>query len=774
MIKRITTLVFVFLTIVGNAVWGQTGNWIDNASTDWYGDGSASEFTISTAEQLAGLAKLANDGTNFDGKTIKLGADIVLNENSENYKEWETTAPEKEWTPIGITYNGFAGTFDGCGHIISGLYINENENKTNNYYGLFAKTVGTITHVQVINSYIEANSYLGGIVGYIGDSGEITKCSFVGIIKAKLEDANNQSASESMPLYCGGICGSQKSPDGIESCFFKGRIEAEINNCSDWSVKNIGGIVGYSVAGAIKDCYNEGTIIVSGSENSLISISIGGIAGSAYSIYVCYNIGAVTVSVENSPLSANAYPPVTAGGIVGSADIGGVKYCYNTGAISNQVETGTNYKIGEIVGNVSSATLENNYILSTDESTTTGITSATEKQFESGEVAWNLRGPFTLDDGTTTGYGQALDENGKYIDDESPVLLAFEENEGTEVYQLKLKVNDSDKGTIYRNSKESNLLSEDEYNELLQDAVEKDLVWKDEEENIVVSGNKYTPTKDIALTATIDNVYDINTEVTPEDAGTISVKESAAEGETVSFTVTPKEGYELSSTYYIEEGKEEQVSITNNTFVMPASNITIYAIFTEIETEEPEQPGGDEDDDEDQGNTGIHKPQRPIKYYNIYVDTICPGLNVEVSKDVVQEGHQVSAYLTIQAECDTTGMRFEYKRGLFGYWKDLKELEGVQPGEYIIKNIYTDIYIRALDATLPEEEPTGIDDLEGVKAYAKDGSIYVYTPNREEVMIIGMTGAIIKNEEQVGLQSYSVSRGIYIVRIGEKVFKLKN
>ncbi len=35
MIKRITTLVFVFLTIVGNAVWGQTGNWIDNASTDW-------------------------------------------------------------------------------------------------------------------------------------------------------------------------------------------------------------------------------------------------------------------------------------------------------------------------------------------------------------------------------------------------------------------------------------------------------------------------------------------------------------------------------------------------------------------------------------------------------------------------------------------------------------------------------------------------------------------------------------------------------------------
>ena len=188
--------------------------------------------------------------------------------------------------------------------------------------------------------------------------------------------------------------------------------------------------------------------------------------------------------------------------------------------------------------------------------------------------------------------------------------------------------------------------------------------------------------------------------------------------------------------------------------------------------ENPEQPGDDNEEDQDNDKPGTIV--KPIKYYNIYVDTICPGLNVEVSKDVVQEGHQVSAYLTIQAECDTTGMRFEYKRGLFGYWKDLKELEGVQPGEYIIKNIYTDIYIRALDATLPEEEPTGIEAIEGAKAYAKDGSIYVYTPSREEVMIIGMTGTIIKNEEQVGLQSYSVSRGIYIVRIGDKVFKLKN
>ncbi len=237
---------------------------------------------------------------------------------------------------------------------------------------------------------------------------------------------------------------------------------------------------------------------------------------------------------------------------------------------------------------------------------------------------------------------------------------------------------------------------------------------------------------------------------------------------TVEFPEAPtREGYTFLGWSETKDGEVLDIS----TPISIDGDKTYYAQWQKIETEEPEQPG---DEDEDQGNTGIHKPQRPIKYYNIYIDTICPGLNVEVSKDVVQEGHQVSAYLTIQSECDTTGMRFEYKRSLFGYWKDLKELEGVQPGEYIIKNIYTDIYIRALDATLPEEEPTGIENLEGVKAYAKDGSIYVYTPNREEVTIISMSGAIIKNAEQIGLQSYNVSRGIYIVRIGEKVFKLKN
>ena len=791
---RIFTLLVALMCLPlvgrGQSVWDGT------ADVSWYNEGQT-EFTITTAEELAGLAQL---NKSFDGKTIKLGANIILNEDVLNAEKELNEGDFHEWTPI----DGFSGTFDGQGHTISGLYIIRNDNHEGKHIGLFA-TAGNsennddfveIKNIGVIDSYIKGNDidYVAGIcaemgVSYSGSGPDnfITNCYFDGLIEA------------TNPMYIGGISAySFETSSKIENCYNLGTINVDISKLiNDPSYF----IYGIGVTERAYNCYNAGNINVkvnitsNTTSTSLATISIGGISN--VQIASCYNTG--NINIEGS--ISNILSAVSVGGIAGSAQY--IQYCYNKGVIDSTITDATFYGVGSILGldwDTNLSLIDNYYEKTSDEKGVGGTISGTdydEKEnetqgitdFSSGWLAWEMGKNIQVSrkdiDGNDigepreiTGYGQQLTANGEAID-ETPVLLAFDENKGKEVYQLTLSAAESsnitiDDTPIYRIAIPSNLLPEETYSSIKEDAGEgRDVVWKDEDGNVVISGNKYTPTKDIALTATIDNVYDINTEVTPEDAGTISVKESAAEGETVSFTVTANEGYELSSTYYIEEGKEEQVSITN-TFSMPASNITIYAVFTEIETEEPEQPGGDEDDDEDQGNTGIHKPQRPIKYYNIYVDTICPGLNVEVSKDVVQEGHQVSAYLTIQAECDTTGMRFEYKRGLFGYWKDLKELEGVQPGEYIIKNIYTDIYIRALDATLPEEEPTGVEDIESVKAYAKDGSIYIYTPNREEVMIIGMTGAIIKNEEQVGLQSYNVSRGIYIVRVGDKVFKLKN
>ena len=165
-------------------------------------------------------------------------------------------------------------------------------------------------------------------------------------------------------------------------------------------------------------------------------------------------------------------------------------------------------------------------------------------------------------------------------------------------------------------------------------------------------------------------------------------------------------------------------------------------------------------------------PPDPISYYNIYVEDVCDGVEVSTSKQVVREGGSVSVYV----KKDTVNYTFDnfkvyYKRSYYGGWEELKE--GTQPGEYPIKNIWTHIYIKAEGAE-EKEDPTGIESIEGVKVYTKDGSLYVQTPQREQVIIVSMSGAVVKNEEQVGLKQYhGLQPGIYIVRIGDRAYKLR-
>ena len=162
----------------------------------------------------------------------------------------------------------------------------------------------------------------------------------------------------------------------------------------------------------------------------------------------------------------------------------------------------------------------------------------------------------------------------------------------------------------------------------------------------------------------------------------------------------------------------------------------------------------------------------PISYYNIYVEDVCDGVEISTSKQVVREGGSITVYV----EKDTANYTFDnfkvyYKRSYYGGWDELKE--GTQPGEYPIKNIWTHIYIKAEGAE-EKEDPTGIESIEGVKVYTKDGSLYVQTPQREQVIIVSMSGAVVKNEEQIGLKQYhGLQPGIYIVRVGDRAYKLR-
>ena len=239
-------------------------------------------------------------------------------------------------------------------------------------------------------------------------------------------------------------------------------------------------------------------------------------------------------------------------------------------------------------------------------------------------------------------------------------------------------------------------------------------------------------------------------------------------GTVLTFNISVEDGYELESAKIgeVDLSKEEPllrtraVSTTVKRYYEitgKESNLKVEITFRKTNTDEPEDPDT--------------PPVDPVKYYNIYKESICDGVNVSFSKNPVKEGGSIS----IKVEKDEENYTFEnfkvwYKEGYYGNWEELKE--STQPGEYKIQNIWNHIYVKAEGSA--KKNPTGIEEVEGVKVYTKDGSLFVQTLQREQVIVISMTGAVVKNEEQIGLKQYhGLNPGIYIVRIGEQVFKIR-
>lgn len=178
----------------GTDVWAGAGV-KDGIDISWYNDNDK-DFKISTAAQLAGLAQLVNgtatrkvqneegnevdesiNAQNFEGCKITLTADIQLNNVA-------VPTSGNQWTPIGTSRRKFAGTFDGQGYTISGLYIN----KASTYQGLF----GHITKDAVIRNLIvtgkvdaDKQTNVGGIVGATAGGATIQNCGFYGAVTAK-------------------------------------------------------------------------------------------------------------------------------------------------------------------------------------------------------------------------------------------------------------------------------------------------------------------------------------------------------------------------------------------------------------------------------------------------------------------------------------------------------------------------------------------------------------------------------------------------------------
>ena len=201
----------VFEVIPPDANWQDEGNY----DTGWYNT-SLTTFTLTSPEQLAGLARLVNNGNNFSGKTVRIGGDIVL---SPHY-----------WTPIGASGSPFAGNFDGQEYKIIGLNIDAVQNNQ----GLFGFNTGTVRNSGITIGEIKGGSATAAIAGF--NTGLVQNCYNL--------------ASVNGIAMAGGIAGENSGL--IENCFNSGNISAS---------GNAGGIAGSNLnTGIIQNCYNAGNL----------------------------------------------------------------------------------------------------------------------------------------------------------------------------------------------------------------------------------------------------------------------------------------------------------------------------------------------------------------------------------------------------------------------------------------------------------------------------------------------------------------------------------
>lgn len=370
----------------------------DNAgvmSTAWGSDyDTATEFTISSKEDLLAFAEMVNEGKNFADKTVTLANDLDLSEN--NWKPIGANSSSKEERRV------FAGTFDGGNHIISNLKIEFRTDETSSSpayirAGLFGTLSGTVKNVELRNFSIKASSnYMGGIAGEVQAGGKIENClvsgtitsviyqsraqgkqlgGIAGISAGTIQSCTSNCTITGATQYAGGIAGKS---DGENSSIIL--CTSNTNISTDTTEQYIGGIIGELNDGTISDCVNTGSLggyaytggIVGASNDSTISNCsnsgaitgkkwedypnenrrIGGIVGEAQAVQIeaCENTGTITASDVHE-----------VGGIAGQLYYGSsIKDCSNNGAVTGGDETGgiVGYALAYYTGgyNVSSCT----------------------------------------------------------------------------------------------------------------------------------------------------------------------------------------------------------------------------------------------------------------------------------------------------------------------------------------------------------------------------------------------------------------------------------
>jgi hypothetical protein len=195
------------------------------------GDGSSgSPYQIATWQNLYWISQ--NPSIWDQGLYYIQTADIDFSTAEPAITTWVNDLGQG-WTPIGDGVYNFLGSYDGNGHTISGLYINQISGYR---IGLFGESgLGSvIENLGVISADISGDRYVGALIG--ANRGSITNCYCTGSVSGINE--------------VGGLLG-YNDYGGVSNCY---------STCSVSGSDEVGGLLGYNDYGNVSDCYSTGFV----------------------------------------------------------------------------------------------------------------------------------------------------------------------------------------------------------------------------------------------------------------------------------------------------------------------------------------------------------------------------------------------------------------------------------------------------------------------------------------------------------------------------------
>ena len=183
--------------------------------------------------------------------------------------------------------------FDGKASNLS--ITNATISSTNNYYGVFARTVDTsmeceLSNISVSNSSVSANGSVGGMIGRISATSSciLTNCSadvattgtgyYTGGLIGQVDNAtftycSARGAVSSTTHYAGGLVGAINGTVGISKSYATGSVNTNTKNRAGGLIGNINA----AAKGTVTDCYSSGAV----SGNAYSGGFIGGVENGA-------------------------------------------------------------------------------------------------------------------------------------------------------------------------------------------------------------------------------------------------------------------------------------------------------------------------------------------------------------------------------------------------------------------------------------------------------------------------------------------------------------